>query len=50
MEWREHGELELEDIARLDGERDAVGVSVFGEFDGEGLRWDVNEVYRVQEL
>lgn len=41
VEWGEHGELELEGVVGQDGERDAVGVCVFGEFDCEGLKREV---------
>jgi len=50
VERGEHGELELEGVTRQDGERDAVGVSVFGKFDGEGLRREINQVCRVLEV
>ncbi len=50
VEWGEHGELELEGVARQDGERNAVGVSVFGKFDGEGLRQEFNQIGKFQEV
>lgn len=46
VEWGEHGELKLEGVAGQDGERDAVGVSIFGKFDGEGLKQKINYVCR----
>lgn len=50
VEWGEHGELELEGVVGQDRERDAVGVSVFGKFDGEGLRQEINRFCRIQEF
>ncbi len=47
VERGKHGELELEGVAGQDGERNAVGVGVFGEFDGEGLKRNIDQNGRV---
>lgn len=50
VEWGKHGELELEGVGGQDRERAAVGVSVFGKFDGEGLRREINQMGKFQEV
>jgi len=50
VERGKHGELELEGVAGQDRERAAVGVSVFGKFDGEGLRREINQIGKFQEV